>query len=429
MTRFVTKFQLGAVMAAVLPLTALADAHAPTLGYTTIFTDLEDPWDMAFLPDGTMFFTEKCRGLSVRLPGGTVNPLDNPVNLLLGMQGTEGYDSVADDLFCEGQAGMMGVAVDPEFEDNRLLYVYSTSSMTEPGTNRLMRFTVDEDLTSVSDRTDLIEDVPYKPEETDQPFGGPGAHNGGRLRFGPDGYLYLTTGDIHDAEVPQSPTLLGGKVLRIDRDGNAAEGNNPPEGFDPRIFTYGHRNVQGIAFHPETDQPIAAEHGPWHSDEITALEPGGNGGWDPRPNMAGRGDCPDDYCGYEPFQMEAMDPEERAAYMPMTDFETYPDAMPPAWDNDGLSQGMTANEFLTGEQWGEWDGRMVVGFMGIGFGDTPVGQRIDLIDIAEDGLSVNDVTEIDLPMERGRFRALEQGPDGALYAAVDEGYIYRILPE
>lgn len=413
---------MATAIAAVLPTASLSDGHGPSLSHTTVLTGLDNPWDMAFLPDGTMFFTEKCLGLSVRLPDGEVNHL-------LGMVDTSDYASTADDLFCEGQAGMMGVAVDPEFDDNRFLYVYSTSSMTAPGTNRLMRFTVNEDLSDVGDRTDLIDSVPYKPEASDQPFGGPGAHNGGRVRFGPDGYLYLTTGDIHGAEVPQSPTLLGGKVIRIDRDGNAAEGNNAPDGFDPRIYTYGHRNVQGIAFHPETGQPITAEHGPWHSDEITALVPGGNGGWDPRPNMAGRGDCPDGYCGYEPVQMEALDPEERAAYMPMTDFETYPDAMPPAWDNNGLSQGTSSAVFLTGDHWGAWNGRMAVGLMGIGFGGTPVGQRIDLIHMAEDGLSVHDVMEMPLPMGSGRFRSLVQGPDGALYAAIDEGDIYRITAD
>ncbi len=426
MSRNLTTWPVGAIMAstmvAVLPAAALSDSHAPSLSHTTVLSGLSDPWDMAFLPDGTMFFTEKCDGLSVLMPDGEVNHL-------LGMSGSDGYAGTEEDLFCEGQAGMMGIALDPDFDDNRLLYVYATSSMTEPGTNRLMRFTVSDDLDGVADRTDLIEDVPYKPEASDQPFGGPGAHNGGRVRFGPDGYLYLTTGDIHGAEVPQSPTLLGGKVIRIDRDGNPAEGNNAPEGFDPRIYTYGHRNVQGIAFHPGTGQAIAAEHGPWHSDEITALVAGGNGGWDPRPDMAGRGECPDGYCGYEPGQMDAMDPAERAAYMPMTDFETYPDALPPAWDNDGLSQGMSSAAFLNGEQWGDWNGRMVVGFMGIGFGDTPVGQRIDVLDIAEDGLSLNDVTEMPLPMGSGRFRSLVQGPDGNLYAAVDEGDIYRVVPD
>ncbi|MDO5528061.1 MAG: PQQ-dependent sugar dehydrogenase, partial [Paracoccus sp. (in: a-proteobacteria)] len=381
-----------------------------------------EPWDMAFMDDGTMFFTEKCEGLSVMMPSGEVHGL-------LGMDGLEGYADTAEGLFCEGQAGMNGVALDPDFADNHYIYVYSASRETAPGTNRVMRFVVADDLMSVSDRTDLIDDIPYKPEATDQPFGGPGAHNGGRLRFGPDGYLYVTTGDTHRAEVPQSPTELGGKVLRIDRDGAPADGNDAAEGFDPRIFTYGHRNVQGITFHPETGQPIAAEHGPWHSDEITALVAGGNAGWDPRPDMAGRGECPDGYCGYEPHQMEEMDPAERAEYMPMTDTETYPDAMLPAWDNNGLSQGTSTITFLEGDQWGDWNGRAVVGLMGIGFGGTPVGQRIDVIEIAEDGASVGEVTEMELPIEAGRFRSLVQGPDGSLYAAVDEGFIYRITPE
>ncbi|MCC5954982.1 MAG: PQQ-dependent sugar dehydrogenase [Natronohydrobacter sp.] len=413
-----------AVSATALALTsgiALA-AGAPDLSAETVLSDLDNPWDMAFLPDGTMFYTEKCLGLSVRMPSGDVNAL-------LGMTGSDGYASTADDLFCEGQAGMMGVAIDPDFDNNRRIYVYSTSSMTAPGSNRVMRLVVNDDLTAVSDRTDIVDSIPYKPQASDHPFGGPGAHNGGRIRFNPgDGFLYVTTGDTHNGEVPQSPTLLGGKVLRIDTDGNAAPDNGAPDGFDARIYGYGFRNVQGIAFRPGDNRPIIAEHGPWHSDEITALVPGGNGGWDPRPNMAGREDCPDNYCGYSPNQMEGMNPEERAAFMPMTDFATYPDAMPPAWTNNGLSQGSSSAVFLTGEHWGEWNGRMAVGIMGIGFGGTPVGQRIDLVDLTDDGLSVHSVIEMPLPMGSGRFRSLVQGPDGALYAAIDEGDIFRVTP-
>jgi aldose sugar dehydrogenase len=424
MTRHPTISSFCALVAAAACLglpAAAQDGDAPDLSSDTVLSGLNEPWDMAILPDETMFYTEKCHGLSVRLPDGTVNAL-------LGMEATEDYATTADDLFCMGQAGMMGVAVDPDFDENRYLYVYSTSNMSDPHTNRVLRFEVNEDFTEVSDRTDIVEDIPYKMAESDHPFGGEGAHNGGRIRFGPDGYLYVTTGDTHNGEVPQSPTMLGGKVLRIDRDGNAADGNNAPEGFDERIFTYGHRNVQGIAFRPSDDAVFIAEHGPWHSDEVTRLEAGGNGGWDPRPNMAGREDCPDDYCGYSPNQMEGMDPEERAAFMPMTDLETYPDALPPAWNNNMLSQGTGSAAFLDGEQWGAWDGRMVVGIMGIGFGGTPVGQRIDVIDLTEDGLDVNDVTEMPLPMPEGRFRSVVQGPDGHLYVAVDEGEIYRVTP-
>jgi len=406
-----------------LPAAAAAEGDAPKITHTTVLSELDNPWDMAFLPNGTIFFTEKCRGLSVRLPSGKVNPL-------LGMKDSKGYASTADDLFCEGQAGMNGVAVDPDFAKNRQIYVYSASSKSKPTTNRVMRLTVNDDFSGVSDRTDIIDDIKYKPAATDHPFGGPGAHNGGRLRFNPgDGFLYVTTGDTHNGQVPQSPTLIGSKVLRVDRDGKAAAGNKPPKGFDPRTYTYGHRNVQGIAFRPGSNQPVVAEHGPWHSDEITLLKNGGNGGWDPRPNMAGRGDCPDNYCGYQPNQMEGMNPKERAAYMPMTDTKTYPDAMRPAWTNNGLSQGTSSAAFLTGDQWGAWSGRLAVGIMGIGFGGTPVGQRIDVIEVAEDGMSVGEVTSIPLPMAAGRFRSVVQGPDGSLYASVDEGKIYKLTPK
>jgi glucose/arabinose dehydrogenase len=403
------------------PAVAQTGANTSSLTHSVVLSDLENPWDMAFLPDGTMFFTEKCKGLSVLLPSGDVNAL-------LGMGGSEGYASTADDLFCEGQAGMMGVAVDPAFAENRRIYVYSTSQMSSPQTNRLMRFEVSDDFTGVSGRTDIVDDVPYKVAASDHPFGGPGAHNGGRVRFGPDGALWLTTGDNHNSAIPQSPTMMGSKVLRIDTDGNAHPDNAPPEGFDKRTYTYGHRNVQGIAFHPETGAAIVAEHGPWHSDEITVLQNGGNAGWDPRPNMAGRGDCPDNYCGYSPNQMEGMNRYERAAFMPMTDFATYPDAMPPVWTNNGWSQGTGSAAFLEGDAWGDWDGNMVVGIMGIGFGGTPIGQRIDVIEFSEDGTSVVDVTEMTLPMEAGRFRSVVLGPDGSLYTAVDEGMIHKLQP-
>jgi len=401
---------------------APARSGVPSLTHTVVLTKLDGPWDMAFLPDGTMFFTEKCLGLSVRLRSGAVVKL-------LGMKDSKGYAATANDLFCEGQAGMQGVAVDPNFVSNRFIYVYATSSLTAPGTNRVLRLKVNDAVTAVSGRVDIVTDIPYKPKANDLPFGGPGAHNGGRIRFSPgDGYLYVTTGDTHNGVVPQSPTLIGGKVLRIDRDGKAAPKNGAPAGFDPRIYTYGHRNPQGITFRPGTHQPFTAENGPWHSDEVTALRPGGNGGWDPRPNIAGRGSCPADYCGYSPNQMGPMDPKERSAYMPMTDLKTYPDAMRPAWNNDGLSQGMFTATFLSGPQWKEWDGRMMVGFAGIGMHGTPVGNRLDVLDISADGLSATRTT-VKLPMPAARFRSVVQGPDGSLYVAIDEGTISRLTPQ
>lgn len=405
----------------------LAAGNASAVNVTAAeFQKAELPWDMAFLPDGTMFYTEKCKGLSVRLPSGKVNAL-------LGIGGTSGYSMVGNDLFCDGQAGVQGVAIDPQFDSNRYIYVYSSSK----GDNRkwggysnvVMRMKVDSSLTKVTDRVDIIDDLGYKPKKSNHPFGGPGAHNGGRIRFSPaDGFLYVAIGDNHNGAGPQSPTELRGKILRVDRDGKAAPGNKAPAGFDPRVFTYGHRNPQGIAFRPGTNEPFISENGPWHSDEVTKLENGGNGGWDPRPNVGGRGECPDDYCGYSPNQMGAMDPKQRAAFMPMTDTKTYPNALKPAWNNNGLSQGMCGSVWLVGKKWKQWEGRLAVGYAGIGIHGTPTGNRIDILDISKDGKS-SKREELLWPTFAGRFRHLSLGPDGDLYVADEAaGMIYRVSP-
>ena len=315
--------------------------NTPDISAMSVMNGLENPWDMAFTNGGDMFVTEKCKGLSVKTSSGSVHAL-------AGMKGSKGYASTFNDLFCSGQAGMMGVALDPNFNKNRRIYVASTSdkyhgsgcktNFEKCDGNIIMRMEVSKDMKSVSNRVDIVKDIQYKPFESDHPFGGPGAHNGNRLRFGPDGYLWATTGDRHRGVVPQSPKLLGGNVLRIDTDGKAHPGNKPPRGFDKRMYTYGHRNVQGIDFRPSDGRAFTAEHGPWQNDEITALVNGGNGGWDPRPNVGGRGDCPDKYCGYMPNQKEGMLPAKRAQFMPMSDTR-FSDLMPPAWNNNGLSQG------------------------------------------------------------------------------------------
>ena len=413
--------------AAVLVATAVVSGPALALSVKAEpFQQTESPWDMAFLKDGTMFFTEKCKGLSVRLPNGTVNRL-------LGVGDSKGYAQTKNDLFCDGQAGVQGVEVDPMFNSNRFVYLYSSSkgpNRTYGGYNNIvMRMKLNDNLTAVSDIVEIINDIGYKPKASNHPFGGPGAHNGGRIRFNPgDGFLYVTTGDNHSGPGPQSPTEIRGKVLRVDRDGKAAAGNNPPAGVDKRIFAYGFRNPQGIAFRPGTNEPYISENGPWHSDEVTKLENGGNGGWDPRGGVNGRGECPDNYCGYSPNQMGAMDPKKRAEFMSMTDTKAYPKALRPAWNNNGLSQGMCGSVWLTGKQWKEWEGRLAVGYAGIGIHGTPTGNRIDILDISKDGKSAKRV-EVQWPTFAGRFRHISLGPDGALYVA-DEGggMIYRVTP-
>jgi len=390
-----------------------------------VFQETENPWDMAFLPDNTMFFTEKCKGLSVRLPSGGVKKL-------LGVGGSAGYPAVKSDLFCDGQAGVQGVAIDPDFSKNRYVYLFSSSkggNRTYGGYNNIvMRMKVNPSLDGIFDIVEIINDFGYKPLKSNHPFGGPGAHNGGRLRFGPDGFLYATIGDNHNGAGPQSPTELRGKLLRVDRDGNAAPGNNPPAGFDKRIFAYGFRNPQGIAFRPGSGDVYLSENGPWHSDEVTKVVNGGNGGWDPRDNVNGRGACPDGYCGYSPNQMGALPQAERAAFMSMTDLKAYPNAMKPAWNNNGLSQGMCGSVWLVGKQWKEWEGRLAVGYAGIGIHGTATGNRIDILNVANDGSSAKR-EELLWPTFAGRFRHLSQGADGALYVADEaSGNIYRVTP-
>jgi glucose/arabinose dehydrogenase len=359
---------------------------------------LDEPWDLTFTPDRAMLFTERCRGLSVRRSNGTIQRLF----------GSDGAAVVADDFFCRGQSGMLGVAIDPRFAENRLIYVYMSSVRGWVKTNRVVRLVVDAGYITVRDRTDIVADIPYK--DSASLWGGAGAHSGGRLRFSTlDGYLYVTTGDNHEGLLPQDLKRLGGKVLRIDLDGTGAPENNAPVGADPRIFTYGHRNVQGIAFRPGSGHPFACEHGPGHSDEVTPLTAGGNGGWEPRPEP--QVSCLHGYCGYTSNKRDGTP-------TPMTDLAKFPQALRPSWNNDGRSEGMGPCVFLSGAHWQAWDGQLAVGFLR--------GGRIVMLQMDAAGRTIGTTAISGIPT--ARIRALVQGPDGALYVAVDSGEVWRLAP-
>lgn len=364
--------------------------------HTIVMAELDNPWDIAFAPNGAMFFTEKCRGLSVRTPEGKVN-------FLFGISGAS---MEAGDFFCQGQSGMLGTALDPDFVENRQIYVYMSSDKDNVKTNRVIRLTVDKYHEIISSRNDIVTDIPFK--ESRNRWGGAGAHSGGRLRFSPyDGFLYVTSGDNHNGPLPQDLTRLGGKVLRIDRDGNAAPDNNlPPEG-DARIYAYGFRNVQGIDFHPETGRPFISEHGPAHNDEVTPLTAGGNGGWDPAPLMDVS--CAAGYCGYTSNKPDGTP-------TPMTDFERFPDALRPSWTNNGASEGMGPCVFLEGKNWKNYEGWLAVGFLR--------GARIELLKLDSKGMTIETAVIAGLPAKR--IRSLVSGPDNAIYVAIDEGEIWRL---
>ena len=125
--------------------------------------------------------------------------------------------------------------------------------------------------------------------------------------------------------------------------------------------------------------------------------------------------------------MDAVDPAVRAAYTPMSDTR-FKDLMPAAWNNNGFSQGTGSAAFLKGSNWGIYEGRLTVGIMGIAFGDTPPGSRIDMIDLTPDGMGIRGIVRMPLGFAK-RFRGLVMGPDNALYASTDEGEIYKITAE
>jgi glucose/arabinose dehydrogenase len=224
-------------------------ASAPQV-VETIATDLAVPWGVAFLPDGDAIVTERdtLRVLLIHGPDHEVQEIAT-------------IDAPAP----QGESGLLGVAVSPDFETDHLLFFYVTTAED----NRIVRATYDQGV--LGEPTVILDGIPNG-------F----IHDGGRLAFGPDGYLYASTGETGDESLAQDKGSLGGKILRITTDGAPAPGN--PFGNSP-IWTYGHRNVQGLAF-DDSGRLWASEFGQDDFDELNLIEPGNDYGW---PIVEGRG--------------------------------------------------------------------------------------------------------------------------------------------
>ena len=213
----------------------------------TLVTNLEVPWSMAFAPDGRLFITER---------PGRVRILD------IGASTSELALSL-DDVFTQSEAGLLGLALDPQFSENRLVYLYQTARLPGGGAvNRVVRYR--EAGSRLAERVVLLDDILAAP-----------FHDGGRLRFGPDGLLYITTGDATSPDLAQDLASTAGKILRINRDGTTPR-DNP---FGSPIYSYGHRNPQGFDWHPVTGDLWASEHGSTGNDEVNVIDSAVNYGW------------------------------------------------------------------------------------------------------------------------------------------------------
>ena len=220
----------------------------------TIATGLQAPWGIGFLPNGDAVVTERdtTKVLLLTAPSYDVREVGS-INDAVGL-GDQG-----------GEAGLLGVAVSPDFEQDHLLFFYYSTASE----NRIVKATLEGG--RLGTPTTIRDGIP-------RGF----IHDGGRLAFGPDGYLYASTGETGDGELAQDKDTPAGKILRITTDGDAAPGN--PEKGNP-YWSYGHRNVQGLAF-DDRDRLWASEFGQDTYDELNLITEGANYGW---PMVEGKG--------------------------------------------------------------------------------------------------------------------------------------------
>jgi glucose/arabinose dehydrogenase len=235
------------------PLDTADDAALPALGVPVdIATDLAVPWGLTFLPDG--------RALAAERTTGRV--------LMIDEQGASAPVGTVPGVEPDGEGGLLGLAVSPNFADDRLVYAYLTAASD----NRIVVQQLRDG--QLRDSRPLLTGIPRA-----------SYHDGGRLAFGPDGMLYASTGDAGVPELAQDRTSLAGKILRLAADGSVPT-DNPFPGSP--VWSYGHRNVQGLAFDDQGGL-WASEFGSSAFDELNLIEPGGNYGW---PRVEGVGDQP-----------------------------------------------------------------------------------------------------------------------------------------
>lgn len=334
--------------------------NPPALDVVDHITGLEKPWDVTWTPNGEMLFTENNTGEVWVAVGGNATSIHT-----------------VSDLDSSGEGGLMGIAVSPNFNADRYVFLCYTSNAPDI---RIVRYQANVGLSNLSGKTPIVTGGPYTT----------GRHSGCRIKFGPAGYLWGTFGDAASGTTPQDENSLGGKIVRVDMNGNAAADNPSGDVW----FAKGYRNPQGIGFRPSDDLACIAQHGPTTDDEVECLESNCfdqacNSGWNPVP-------------GYNES-------------VPMTDLLLYPDANEALWSSGSPTLAPSGMSFLDGNQWGVWDNAMVVAFLKT--------RRLGYF-----GLDASDeLQSAAFSPFPNRLRTAEQGPDGCLYILEDVSPNGKIL--
>jgi len=350
--------------------TSPAPAAAPTVITQDVATGLRVPWEMVFAPDGRMFFTEQPGRLRVIAANGTLvsTPMLDYTDRVPG-----------------GESGMLGLEIDRNFGSNGFLYIYYCyrSATTSTG----LRCRVARLVVSGNTATENLTLLDFVGAEFGQ------HHYGGRIKIGPDGLLYVTVGDMSSRDLAQDLSTINGKILRLTLTGAAAPGN--PFAQNPMVYSYGHRNPQGLAF-DSSGTLYETEHGEVSHDELNIIRAGGNYGW---PTCEGM-------CGNPQFvdPIRVYDPETAAP------------------------SGAT---FYSGSAIPQWTGSLL--FATLGLAGNNFAEHVHRVQFAGPGSASIVAEEALFRGQFGRIRDVVQGPDGFLYFSTsnDDGNdrIVRIRPQ
>ncbi|GAB3722102.1 PQQ-dependent sugar dehydrogenase [Spirosoma lituiforme] len=333
---------------------------------------LKSPWGITSLPDGRLLITEREGTMRLVTQSGQVS---DPITGLPAVN-------------AGGQGGLLGVRVDPEFATNRMVYWVFSESRSDGNLTAVAKGKLSADEKKIENPTVIYRATPaYKGT----------LHYGGRILVGQDGNLVISTGERSDLVTrPQAQSLNSGlgKVIRITKDGQPASGN-PFTGnanARPELYSYGHRNVQGLAVHPVTGDIWEGEFGPRGGDEINRIQPGKNYGW---PTITYGIEYSGEKVGAGIQQKEGL---EQPVYY---------------WDPVVSPSGMT---FYTSDAMPEWKNNLFVGALS--------GMHIVRL-VIENNKVVGEERLVADQLQR--FRDITQGNDGALYAVTDQGRLYRIF--